>query len=109
MTILTTEEAIAHCRADPVEDAQVVALYLGAAEDSAQDFMGRKVYPTQQDMTNAADSTGLVANFAFKAAVLLICGHLYANRENVTVGQEAYALPMGAHDLLRPYRRSYGL
>lgn len=109
MTILTTEEAIAHCRADPVADAPMIALYLGAAEESAQDFLGRKVYPSAQAMADAADPEGLVANFAFKAAVLLLCGHLYMNREEVTAGQELRALPMGAHDLLRPHRRSYGL
>lgn len=108
MTILTTEQAIEHCRADPVADAPMMALYLGAAIDAAQDYLGRKVYPTSEALALAADETGMVANFAFKAAALLICGHLYANRENTTAGALA-EIPMGAHDLLRPHRRSFGL
>lgn len=109
MTILTTEQAIEHCRADPVADASMIALYLGAAEEAAQDYLGRKVYATQAELDAAADLTGMVANFSFKAASLLICGHLYANREEVLTGVTAQTLPMGAHDLLRPHRRSFGL
>jgi hypothetical protein len=109
MTILTTEQAIEHCRADPVADASMMALYLGAAEEVAQDYLGRKVYASQEDLDVAQDETGMVANFAFRAAALLICGHLFLNRENVATGVTVQALPMGAHDLLRPHRRSFGL
>ena len=35
MPILTTEQAIKHCRADPDADAVMVELYLGAAIDAA--------------------------------------------------------------------------
>lgn len=109
MPILTTEQAIAHCRADPESDAQMVELYLGAAIDTAQDYLGRKLYESTEVMVDAKDETGLVPNVAVKAAILLICGHLYLNRENVATGVTAQALPMGAHDLLRPHRRSFGL
>lgn len=109
MTILTTEQAIAHCRADPDADAVVMELYLGAAIDSAQDYIKRKLYVDQAELEAAADETGLVAGFAVKAAILLICGHLYENRENVVAGVSLQTLPMGAHDLLRPHRRSFGL
>lgn len=109
MPILTTEQAIAHCRADPEADASVMELYLGAAIDAAQDYLGRKLYESEQALAAAEDETGLVPNFAVKAAILLICGHLYENRENVVAGVSLQALPMGAHDLLRPHRRSFGL
>lgn len=109
MPILTTEQAIAHCRADPDADAPMVELYLGAAIDTAQDYLGRKLYEDAQAMADAEDETGLVPNFAVKAAILLICGHLYLNREDVATGVTVQALPMGAHDLLRPHRRSIGL
>ena len=84
-------------------------LYLGAAIDAAQDYLGRKLYESEQVMTDASDEAGLVPNFAVKAAILLICGHLYENRENVVAGVTLQTLPMGAHDLLRPHRRSFGL
>lgn len=109
MTILTTEQAVEHCRADPVADAPMMNLYLGAAEEAAQDYLGRNVYADQAAMDAAQDEAGMVANFAFKAAALLICGHLYANRENVVTGAQSFTLPMGAHDLLRPHRRSIGI
>lgn len=109
MPILTTEQAIAHCRADPDADAPMMELYLGAAIDTAQDYLGRKLYEDAQAMADAADETGLAPNFAVKAAILLICGHLYLNRESVATGVTVQTLPMGAHDLLRPHRRSFGL
>lgn len=40
-----------------------------------------------------------------EAAMLLILGHLYANRESVVVAVSATELPMGAKFLLDPYRR----
>lgn len=113
MPILTIEMAIAHCRADP-EDAAMVELYLGAAIDAAQDYLGRKVYADQAelDAAVAADEAGelpMVANYAVKAAMLLICGHLFANREDVVVGAQSFAMPRGSQDLLRPHRKVQGL
>lgn len=114
MPILTTEQAIEHCRADPEADATMVALYLGAATDVAQEYIKRKLFADQAelDAAVAAETAGespLVATYAVKAAILLICGHLFANREDVVTGAQSFALPMGAHDLLRPYRLSFGL
>jgi uncharacterized phiE125 gp8 family phage protein len=39
-----------------------------------------------------------------KAAILLIVGHLYENREDVVVGRQVNDLPKGARYLLDPYR-----
>lgn len=47
---------------------------------------------------------GMVVNEAIKAAVLLIVGHLYANREDVVTGVSSTALPNGAEWLLQPYK-----
>ena len=105
MTIVTTATAIDHCRADPVVDSTMMSVYLAAAEEAAQDYLCRKVYADEDALSDANDDTGMVANPTFRAAVLLICGHLYANRESVLVGAVAQILPMGAHELLRPYRR----
>lgn len=50
---------------------------------------------------------GIVVNAAIDAAMRLLLGHLFANREDVLTGMRAaaVAVPMGARDLLRPYRR----
>jgi uncharacterized phiE125 gp8 family phage protein len=42
---------------------------------------------------------------AIKAAILLIIGHLYENREATVVGVSAQTLPMAVDALLAPYRR----
>lgn len=114
MSILTIQQAIEHCRADPDADAVMVELYLGAAIDAAQDYLGRKVYANQAELDAAvaageAGELPLVANYAIKAAMLLICGHLFANREDVVVGAQSFAMPNGSRDLLRLHRRSQGL
>ncbi len=113
MPILTTEQAMEHCRATPA-DAAMVTLYLGAAIDAAQEYLGRKVYADQAelDAAVAAGTAGelpMVATFSVKAAVLLICGHLFANREDVVVGAQSFAMPNGSRDLLRPHRKVQGL
>lgn len=47
---------------------------------------------------------GIVINSAIKAAILLIVGHLYENREDVVVGLSVAQLPLSATSLLRPHR-----
>ena len=47
---------------------------------------------------------GIVVNDTIKSAVLLIVGHLYANREDVVAGASVAALPNGADYLLQPYK-----
>ena len=47
---------------------------------------------------------GMVVNEAIKAAVLLIVGSLYAQREDVVVGVSVAQLPNGAEWLLAPYK-----
>lgn len=113
MPILTTEQAIEHCRADPNADAALVELYLNAAIDAAQDYLGRQVYEDSMELEMAEDAgtageEPMVATYAIKAAILLICGHLFANREDVVVGQQSFAMPRGSRDLLRPHRRGRG-
>ena len=47
---------------------------------------------------------GMVVNEAIKAAVLLIVGHLFVNREDVVAGVSVAQLPNGAEWLLAPYK-----
>ncbi|MGY4892377.1 UNVERIFIED_CONTAM: phage gp6-like head-tail connector protein [Xanthomonas axonopodis] len=51
---------------------------------------------------------GVVATSSINSAVLLITGHLYRNREAV-VSEPASQLPLGAHELLWPYRVDLGV
>jgi uncharacterized phiE125 gp8 family phage protein len=62
--------------------------------------------------TPIADSpVDLASNvpFAIKAAMLLLIGSLYANRENVVAGTVANELPWGVKQLLQPYRIEFGI
>ena len=47
---------------------------------------------------------GMVVNEAINAAVLLIVGHLYVNREDVVTGVSVAQMPNGAEWLLQPYK-----
>lgn len=52
---------------------------------------------------------GMVITPAITAACLLICGHLFANREDVVVGVTVAQLPMGSEALLLSYRANMGV
>ena len=55
-------------------------------------------------VTHRQTMDGMVANEAIRAAVLLIVGHLFANREDVVAGVSVAQLPNGAEWLLQPYK-----
>ena len=55
-------------------------------------------------VTHRQTMDGMVVNEVIKSAVLLIVGHLYANREDVVAGASVAQLPNGAEWLLAPYR-----
>lgn len=52
---------------------------------------------------------GMVITPAVRAACLLITGHLYENRENVSAGVSLSELPQGAESLLWPHRAGVGV
>lgn len=112
MRLVEIEQARAQVLSAPHDDAQL-SLYVGAAEDAAEAFMNRKVYADADQLADAVldGSSGvdpMLVNDAIRAAVLLIAGHLYRNREDV-VAESVTQLPMGAHSLLWPYRVALGV
>ncbi|SAK65437.1 hypothetical protein AWB80_03073 [Caballeronia pedi] len=114
--IITTEQALAHLREDAGVADDLIALYIGAAIQSASDYLDRKIYATTEDMAAAvlADTAGddpIVVNDAVRAAILLILGKLYAFREDVVVGTSSSVmeLPTGSKQLLFPYRAGLGV
>lgn len=113
MNLVDLDTARAHVRADPADDA-LLALYVGAAEEQVEAFLNRRVYPDADALADAvlagtAGDDPIVVNKSILAAVLLLAGHLYANRENVVAGQSATELPQGAHALLWPHRVGLGI
>lgn len=91
---------------EPDEDA-LIGLYVTAAEEFAMQFLGRTIYANALAM--GTDTTGIVINAAIQAALLLIVGHLYANREDVLAGVSVAQLPHGSQYLLQPYRTGMGV
>ena len=113
MALVDLMVARLHCRADAIDD-DVLAIYLGAAERHAVDFLNRSVFATQEelDIAVAAQTAGdapIVINDAIKSAILLLCGHWYMNREDVVTGVGVAKVPLGAYELLRPHRKFAGV
>ena len=101
-----------HLRADSDAEDAVIALYLQAAQEHAALYLNRNIYSNsiQRDAALlAGDLTGIVSTGAIDAAVLLICGTLYANREQEVTGTISTELKVGAQMLLQPFRKGLGV
>lgn len=96
-----------HLRVDDSADDALIGLYVTAAEEFAMQFLGRTIYATE--LAQGLDTAGIVINPAIQAALLLIVGHLYANREDVLAGVSVAQLPNGSQYLLQPYRAGMGV
>lgn len=90
--IAAYESAIAAAEALADETAKAASI-----QTAGNDLLRAKVAHRQ-----AMD--GMVVNEAIKAAVLLIVGSLYTQREDAVVGVSVEQLPNGAEWLLAPYR-----
>jgi uncharacterized phiE125 gp8 family phage protein len=86
---------------------------LDAHTDPGRVFLKyNQLWPSTLDIENAVTITykcgyGTAASSvpaSIRAAILLIIGHLYQNRENVVVGRTPVELPQGAESLLNAYR-----
>lgn len=112
MHLVAMEQVRSHCRAEPDDDS-LLTVYADAAEQAAQDFLNRRVYADADALAEAvldgsAGCDPMVVNDAIKAAILLLTGHLYRNREAVT-GESVNELPLGVHSLLWPHRVGLGV
>ena len=111
MSLIDVPTAKLHLRADGAHEDDLIKLYIDAAESTAISLLNRNVYQTQADLEAAAEpeeALPMVINAAVRAAILLIVGHLYANREENVQGA-VNKLPMGAHALLYPHRVGLGV
>lgn len=109
INLVTLEQAKLHLRVIGDDEDTDIQLKLNAATEMAVAFLDRAVYASQADM-DAAIAAGdpgpcpMVANDMVRAAVLLLLGDLYANREEVTSGH-IVQLPTGSKACLLPMRR----
>lgn len=91
-----------HLRVDGSDEDALITAWIAAAYSNVEGRIFRKVYDSAETIPEE-DTTGIKVNEAINAAVLLIVGHLYANREDVLTGTTATALPMGSEFLITPY------
>lgn len=111
MTLISDAQARAHLRVD--DCAEIIDLYVNAAEQWAMEYMDRNVYADQVDLDAAVNdgSAGdcpMVVNDLVRAGILVLLGHLYENRESVVVGTITAEVPLSAKSLLHPYRKGLG-
>lgn len=81
-------------------DARILAL--GEADDIGHAEAYRQLQKARMRQHMVLD--GIVANADIEAAMLLLAGNLYRNREGAVVGETAAVLPYGIEMLLAPYR-----
>lgn len=127
---LTADDLAVHLKLDLVGDDgdadYLLRHVVPAAYMTAERFLNRTVYPDENsrvavderianpedypegDRVDFVPKSPMVANAPFVAAVKLIVGHLYRNREDTTA-ENLKALPMGAQALLFPWRTNMGI
>lgn len=91
-----------HLRVDSSDEDTLISAWIAAAYSNVEGRIFRKVYDTAETIPEE-DATGIKVTEAINAAVLLIVGHLYANREDVVIQGQPVALPQGSEYLLAPY------
>ncbi|HEJ7889811.1 TPA: phage gp6-like head-tail connector protein [Serratia liquefaciens] len=99
-----------HCRVEPdfSLDDPLFQIYIGAAKRYVEAWTRRTLYLLNTDQGYETDENRLLLDDDVRAAMLLLIGTWYANRESVVVGQSAITLPLAVESLLQPYR-IYGI
>ncbi|GJK86863.1 MULTISPECIES: head-tail connector protein [Citrobacter] len=99
-----------HCRIDTdfTGDDSLLNLYTGAAARYVETWTRRKLYENESSPGYAEDEDSILLGEDVKAAILLLVGHWYANREAVNIGNITTEIPFTVEALLQPYR-IYGL
>lgn len=109
MALVSLTLAKRHLRIDFDDDDTEIEVYLAAAETIVTEYLDRAVYPSAEDSPPGAppsgdDGTALEVTPAITAAILLVLGDLYENREADTEAVGDAVLPKAVRSLLAPYR-----
>lgn len=81
MAVLTLDEIKAHLRLDGNEEDALLLAISEAAQDYATQYLGRSAIPWNDDAGNPVPVPASV-----RAAILLVVGDLYENREDNVIG-----------------------
>jgi len=99
--IITLNEAKAHLRVTDTSEDTMIGIYIEAAVEQVRNFLNVTI------ITGEGDSPAAVP-YSIKAAVLLIIGGLFENRENIITGQTVADNP-AVMNLLYPHRVDIGI
>jgi hypothetical protein len=108
MPLLDIELVKSHLRVDDTDSDTLIEAYQGAAEEAIERYLDREIYI---EGTSPTTVDGVALNAAITAAILLLIGDLYADRETedsdfqrrAAPGQDA-VFPRQVRSLLAPYR-----
>ncbi len=108
--MLSLELVKSHCNidADFTDDDKLLALYVGSAVKYVENYTRRKLYESESSAGYQDDPDPLLLSDDVSAALLLLVGQWYENRENIISGQSFSTQPFAVSALLQPYR-IYGL
>lgn len=102
--LVTLRQAKRHLRVYHDDDDDTISLYLGAAIASVQEYVDRIVYAVGGAPPSGDDGTAIEVTPAITAAILLLLGDLYENREADPESKGDAVLPRAVRALLAPYR-----
>jgi hypothetical protein len=99
-----------HCRVegDFTDDDSLLGIYTGAAARYVETWTRRTLFENESSPGYAEAEDPILLGDDVKAAMLLLIGNWYENRESVVIGDTAVAVPFAVEALLQPYR-IYGL
>ncbi|MEH2542817.1 head-tail connector protein [Bradyrhizobium sp. AZCC 1699] len=90
MALLTLTDAKAHLNVTTEADNDLITAKLAAASDWVAAYTGAQITEATPARVNEA--------------ILMLTGHLFANREATLIGLSAEQLPFGLLDMLSDYR-----
>lgn len=96
---IALERAKQHLRVVTDDEDGLISAYITAAREYAEKYQNRVFVSDEPDAD--IETPGELE----KAAMLLIIGHLYENRETVVAGSTVAEVPLGAKSLLTFNRR----
>lgn len=108
MPLLDIDLVKSHLRVDDTDSDTLIAAYQGAAEEAIEQYLDRDIYLAGTSPTTV---DGIALNPAITAAILLLIGDMYADRETedsdfqrrAQPGQNS-VFPRQVRALLAPYR-----
>ncbi|QKC99184.1 head-tail connector protein [Mesorhizobium sp. NZP2298] len=103
MSLLDIDLVKKHLRLDFLDDDDTIAAYQAAAETIVTEYVDREVY-AEGGEPSGDDGTAIEVTPAITAAVLLLVGDLYENREADPESKGDAVLPRAVRALLAPYR-----